>query len=374
MIEKRLTALGWGDELSHPKSMAYLRSHNLYCKIRPLSEQDWQKVQKVFVDYMTMVKRYRVTGERLKLFESVTCDYLTSQIDVAPPWSTIAQAFPFYGMIFDTDVDSDDVTEATMHAALCAYLPTVTGEWRSTVESKLIEKLYESKLSPHLSLASSSFSCPECSNCLHYPQILEHDCLLNASVQTNEDEGTYTLGTFLYDSMSAPTKRKVLIADALVRLCGGDPETATATWLDEQNKFFTCGGCWQPDTPARRLDSAIYGRWRYFMSDHKRSWCSTHGGSSALRVVHESKALRVAMKMESKADTPAICKMCERHFRPGKWDEHLLRHDHHSSTSGSDNEWRERWHPMTSKEHHHYPSNYCDCDEERGWDWDWDSI
>ncbi|KII85738.1 hypothetical protein PLICRDRAFT_126436 [Plicaturopsis crispa FD-325 SS-3] len=262
-IFDRLSNMGYGPELGTIRSPAFCDLPQVK-RSKELTDREWEKILPVLVGYITQQKERRIQYQRpYRLRAAVeTLGVLVEAYnqDQPPNQPTLAAADvcllpPFKSIILDTPPDIE-ITEESFRDAM-EQLPQLTPGWFEASTDQLVARIAEStSQEPNrqsLDLATSWFYCAGPVACIaaphHGADIVTHHHK-NFSYQRDVDTKSvhYELRT-AFDALRhgpwrADTVELVRDVPALVRLCGLDPEVATAADMDALDPWVACRASW----------------------------------------------------------------------------------------------------------------------------------
>ncbi|KAF7374998.1 hypothetical protein MSAN_00385900 [Mycena sanguinolenta] len=256
-IVKRLTALGWGEEI--PLHTREFSRHKLVKQPKELTDRIWKNIEAPLVEFLTDLKEKRLVAARAKLirerrlFAAQVYDKFREALPPDAPYPPKVEVLltePFRAVIEDTpDGPDQKLTEESFAAAILS-LPEFIADWVQRKETELVEimqKDHPGSVAVDLHLATTFFACstydPEP---LRFPTILVH----RSTTVIRDSEWDF-------DSLQRTLREEAWNADGNVRLhqqaqrnarlvveaCGLDPDVATSTEMDEINPALECLNC-----------------------------------------------------------------------------------------------------------------------------------
>ncbi|KAK0433550.1 hypothetical protein EV421DRAFT_1428233 [Armillaria borealis] len=253
-VTDRLTALGWGEEIAKLEDVSVLKYHKLVWQAKPLTERIWTNISEILVGHMRSQKAMRIENEertaidrRCKLFLSVYQELASSlpEIPVIPRQADVLLSEPFSVVILNTPL-LDAVTEEILKEPF-VHFKEIAARWREEKNCELQGVMKKSGFEPKLNLATTLFHCESCASRLAYPDVLRHFCctqlryISDLDLKKNRYKAlwnmpchTWYADKLRFDQVGFDN------ATAVVKLCGLDPETATAQDMDDMNPRLTC--------------------------------------------------------------------------------------------------------------------------------------
>ncbi|TRM61375.1 hypothetical protein BD626DRAFT_85719 [Schizophyllum amplum] len=253
-IIRRLTDLGWGDELEKGDKQAFAKQ-KLVRKAQPLSDKVWLHIKDEMVEFMEQMKAARLSQALRARYELLSKTYRTFCRD--KPLRTV---FPGVGdiitiaevaiMIEDTPYDVK-LTEADLRAVLDAIPESYFANWRAVCDTALVKLLNSARRKDYateadLDLASTVFGIEgrnrRYDKDLPYPLVLVSEELTRVSPNgSSVAEPNVGLGQQAWsaDRLIVSTRD---IAKLLVELARLDPRRATCEDMDDVDPWYACFG------------------------------------------------------------------------------------------------------------------------------------
>ncbi|KAL1714050.1 hypothetical protein EV715DRAFT_210358 [Schizophyllum commune] len=250
-IRKRLTELGWGQEIS--KQPRLFNNHKLVTKSQKLTDKIWANIQQPLVQFMEELRAARLAREeelaimrRCRLLVDTYRKFCARKPRdaVLPSVGDIVTVDAVIRIIDDTPFDQD-VSEDTFMAAIDSIPQSYFNEWRKKCDDALVAVLntapqYKKKRAKEadLQLATTMFRREKNGypgTTIGYPEILVSYVTTSSMLPLE--------GHFLLLS-SHPWSAKHLVfaqdtaARQLVELAGLDPRTATCQDMDERDPWY----------------------------------------------------------------------------------------------------------------------------------------
>ncbi|KAF9000520.1 hypothetical protein BDZ89DRAFT_999306 [Hymenopellis radicata] len=283
-IIARLEAEGWEDELKLDSTRSGLRRQPLVNQSKELTDKTWEIVRRGLTEFMSQrraqvleEKKKQVIRQRICLLEELADSRLSElpESPPNPPGSAVCLYQPFFDIINDTPIE-EDVT-AKLKKALKQCFPDICEDWRQDQEERLKKILRKQGRNDNVSLAVNAFTCAQCGYSppiLHYPYFASHRCFYSTA--------SFGLKTEVSTEVWSAENVKVLdLVDyrecvKVIRMCGLDPDTATAEDMDAADVFFRCEKCDSSEAPAqprqgceppkRLFNKFLLMRWRTAMN------------------------------------------------------------------------------------------------------------
>ncbi|KAF9015814.1 hypothetical protein BDZ89DRAFT_1023159 [Hymenopellis radicata] len=251
-IIARLEAEGWEDELKLDSTRSGLRKQPLVNQSKELTDKTWEIVRRGVAEFMSQrraevleEKKKQVIRQRICLLEELADSRLSESPESPPnpPGSAVCLYQPFFDIINDTPIEKD--VTAKLKKALNLSLPDICEDWRQDQEERLKKILRKQGRNDDVSLAVNAFTCAQCSYSppiLHYPYFASHRCFYSRA-----SFGLKT-GEVSTEVWSAENVKALDLVDyrkcvKVIRMCGLDPDTATAEYMDAADVFFRCEKC-----------------------------------------------------------------------------------------------------------------------------------
>ncbi len=210
----------------------------------------WETVRRGLAEFMSQrraevleEKKKLVIKGRISLLEELADSRLNElpEIPPNPPGSAVCLYQPFFDIINDTPVEKD-VTAKLKKALKC--LPDTCQDWRQEQEERLRKILRRQGRKDDLTLAVNAFTCAQCSYLspiLQYPYFACHRCFdSTASFGLMTDVRTEIWSVENVRALDQADYRKCV---KVIRMCGLDPDTATAEDMDAADVFLRCEKC-----------------------------------------------------------------------------------------------------------------------------------
>ncbi|KAJ7823245.1 hypothetical protein B0H13DRAFT_2125610 [Mycena leptocephala] len=244
-IVAKLTALGWGSEITSILPCDSLRSHRLVKQPNLLTERTWKTIQSDMVQYMEQMKAKRLAREHAALV--VTRKAIATKV---------LRTFKRYPCAA-SDVSVDEQS----FEALLPEFPGMIATWRERLVDEMAKvykrcnkeesaMLDDDDVKTRLMLAKTVFKCVTCGDddldpffhdilafaasaygtekrCrpLYYPTVLSHRCLTRTP--------DYSMLMLMM----------LCIVEKIVVACGMDPATTTVEDMDTANPRLACHAC-----------------------------------------------------------------------------------------------------------------------------------
>lgn len=255
----------------------------------------WDKIKPTFEDIMTKTRALRLIlerklllGKRLILFNSVYADWRRDQpLDVVLP-----QAIEFATKDEVRNIisvpEADVITKQSFYA-LRDMFPQWIDEWHRNCDSTLCAEYSYPPGMEHvpddvdLNLATTVWLCPRCPfptpktmSILHYPEVLEHQCM-HQQAECHEDDFVFPqdeaeVASRLVNEHSPWTcafvkpQEAPLWASEVVKACGMDPLTATREQMDALDVRLSCNACILDSLVPSTIDTLKVYNWRAAVS------------------------------------------------------------------------------------------------------------
>ncbi|KAG7451982.1 uncharacterized protein BT62DRAFT_274271 [Guyanagaster necrorhizus] len=255
-VIERLTALGWDQEVKNLDFIDELRSHKLVWQPRALTERAWSNMSDVVITLAKQHKSARLRDEMTRAVEERARSFSAAYSDVTrdepllpifPKPVDVVILEPFSTLFFDTPLNLS-ITDSLQ--AMWIHLPGVVSQWREAQTSELREVMKKAGLKPNINVATTIFTCTNCSEICQYPYILAHRCALWQPYENfnPEDWKAYALrcipfGVAWSASQFTVNEESVKKVEYLVKTCGLDPETATHEDMDALDCRVICNHC-----------------------------------------------------------------------------------------------------------------------------------
>jgi hypothetical protein len=252
-----------------------------------------------------------------------------------------------------TVLDMPDAVKvtATDFEPLRAQLNDLTRRWRADAKSLLLQDIRKAQralgeevrreINP-FELARTSFDCTRCHNVFSSASVLLHCCqatsptygwqhtpLLAEAQSTYAQHITAGLAQKAWDAAAFDWKICAWRADAVIRVCGLDPQTATPKDMDSTNLRLACLPC---SAPGRVLAM----RWRSAVQHASECHAHSYQSPAGWRLLADSEAARAkalegapGLKELEQAEYQArmrwCCARCS--YQSYKWGERDPRED-----------------------------------------------
>jgi hypothetical protein len=267
--------MGWGDELDKhpPYALTPLRMHASVKKPQELTDRIWNNIKQPLVRILEELKEKRLAVERvdtLKKRRLLVIALLESYAQRRPVTEVIPGPADVYNMvefktiIEDTSMDVEVYASSFRHAM--DLLPQLVADWRTEKDAELVRIIDQDTLPfrsqrnnssatndySQLGLATTIFQCKVCQAPISYPRILVHSCVHarrnslypfddpHSKVWRDLNDEPWNFGG---DRVGIDLRGKPA-ASLVVRSCGLDPDTTTATEMDDLDARFECLGCY----------------------------------------------------------------------------------------------------------------------------------
>ncbi|KAI5900797.1 uncharacterized protein SCHCODRAFT_02523093 [Schizophyllum commune H4-8] len=250
-IRKRLTELGWGQEIS--KQPRLFNNHKLVAKSQKLTDKIWANIQQPLVQYLEELRAARLAREeelaimrRCRLLADTYRKFCARKPRdaVLPPVGDIISVDAVIGVIEDTPFDQD-VTEDTFMAAIDSIPQSYFDEWRVKCDDALVALLntapqYKKKRAKaaDLRLATTMFRREKNGyqgSTVGYPDILVS--YVTTSTMLPLEGHFLLLGSHPWSAKHLVVARNGT-AHQLVELAGLNPRTATCEDMDERDPWY----------------------------------------------------------------------------------------------------------------------------------------
>ncbi|KAI5900838.1 uncharacterized protein SCHCODRAFT_02483153 [Schizophyllum commune H4-8] len=262
-ILRRLSALGWADEVQHSGSWHSLSMHPFAAKAEPLTEEDWRQNREQLIQFTQGLRDRRLAVERGKTIErryreldAVYKVYLASKtrrekwelpgIGDLVSWQEVRD-------FIEGALVEEEITSGAMRALIDRLAESKFEEWRTSCEEALIQMLNaedtarkRSATKDDLRLAATVFC--EKHNCgvACYPEALHRlrpGYFGSASV---EQDPHVIVHQYAWSAADVCVKKRTLrAAERVVRRAGLNPRTATPRDMDARDPWFM----WRSDVP-----------------------------------------------------------------------------------------------------------------------------
>ncbi|KAJ6513374.1 hypothetical protein C8R45DRAFT_345014 [Mycena sanguinolenta] len=259
-IVERLTALGWGAEITfHTYEFS---CHKLVNQPKKLTDRIWNNIKATLVEFLTDLKGKRLVAARVRLMQERR--QLAVQVytkfrealppDVPyPPKVEVLLTEPFETVTEDTP-DEEKLTEESFAAAV-STLPEFLADWRQSKEKELVKIMQKTRpgsVEADLHLATTFFTCSLSNDAdpLRLPTILVHKSTTN--IRYNEWDFDSVQRTLWEEPWNASGNVRLHAqaqhnARFVVEACGLDPDVTTGTEMDEINPALECLNCCRGD-------------------------------------------------------------------------------------------------------------------------------
>jgi hypothetical protein len=261
--------LGWAEELDKNEKLHPLTSHTLVRKPQELTDRIWSNIKLPLVEIMKELKEKRLVAERLAtlkkrqlLVVSLLKTYTLEQPVTAliPGPADVCNMDDFKAVIENPNYV--EVTKETFKEAM-DRLPQLIDDWRVAKDAELVCILNKQASGSHLKesspvdnralleLATTSFRCRICSSTILYPRILVHSCTHSLRLSWRDYDDSHSIlcrniddepWNFAGDRVSVDEQGKIA-ANLVVRSCGLDPSTTSASEMDDLDARFECTVC-----------------------------------------------------------------------------------------------------------------------------------
>ncbi|RDB24270.1 hypothetical protein Hypma_008651 [Hypsizygus marmoreus] len=265
-IRKKLTGLGWGEELEKLQAADSEEFNSLPTVKVPkaLTDRIWENIKEDIIQWMEAAKADRLKAEfraaqkaRHGILAELYASFMASQPlhAILPPVADVAMTEPFKTIIALPLPPESPVVTAEHFATAVETLPDFVKSWRSSADAKLLaamracnELSLQDAQESSLNLATTFFGCARSYGCraqLPYPHVLVHPCASNPSYCTPHDafkdlecqpwdfEGNYI----------EFSPQWYMIARYILEACGLDPDTTTRQQVEDPTFFVECVGC-----------------------------------------------------------------------------------------------------------------------------------
>ncbi|KAL1727684.1 hypothetical protein EV714DRAFT_216705 [Schizophyllum commune] len=287
-ILRRLSALGWANEVRHIGSWHSLSQHAFVAKAEPLSEEDWAQNREVLIRFTQDLRDSRLAVERRKTMETryselseVYKTYLARMtrreqwklpgIGDLVAWQEVKD------FIEGTPVE-EDITPEAMRMLIDQLVEPKFAEWRASCEDALLRMLdAEDTTRPRpattedLKLAATVFCRNRDYGVACYPEALHSLRPGYFSPSAKMDDPHVIVRQYAWSAEDVCVKvDKLRVAEEVVRLAGLDPRTATPEDMDTRDAWFT----WAREVPKpgevpdRKKEVRVLP-WREAMSESK---------------------------------------------------------------------------------------------------------
>ncbi|KAJ7158756.1 hypothetical protein C8R46DRAFT_848827, partial [Mycena filopes] len=181
-IVERLTALGWGEEISHYDDD--LKHHKLVRQPKALTDRIWKNIEEPLIEFLTGLKKTRLANEHIRIVRErrllaarVYKDFKdTFPVNtIFPAQVDMIRTEPFRTVIEDTPTNPEVKVTAESFAAALLYVPDFSSEWRRSKDKELVEimkKTAPNSTEADLHLATTFFAYSTGSEAIGYPRIL----------------------------------------------------------------------------------------------------------------------------------------------------------------------------------------------------------
>ncbi|CAK5264322.1 unnamed protein product [Mycena citricolor] len=270
-IVDRLTALGWGFEITSLESRDDLRTHKLVKGTNPLTDRGWLSIKVELVQYMEAMKTKRIAKERAALIlvrkgvaNNVLRNYKRSQL----PWTEVMPSAGDFHRLTQIEDILNHPTEIGVDEksfdVLLPEFPAMFATWRERLETEMValfrkrnrtdsSSKSDQEVSDTLRLATTVFHCNSCGSGsalpLFWPRVLGHRCLTGSSLSSMPyflsllSNGLSDDRTLWHTSSLMMHKRAPSVIRLLVALCGKDPDVTTVEEMDASSARFACHHC-----------------------------------------------------------------------------------------------------------------------------------
>ncbi|KAF9031552.1 hypothetical protein BDZ89DRAFT_621684 [Hymenopellis radicata] len=283
-IIARLTADGWDEELQLDSTLETLQRHPLVKQPRELTNRIWNTIKPALTALMTEFRAELLERKiQTAIYERTrTLSRLGQAIFAAlpetphhPPASALCTYQPFLDIIKNTPPDEDATTKLE-EALDSETVLAISAEWREEQEKRLTAMLRsKTGCSADLSLDVNAFACVVCgpwvgfsdvSSVLHYPHFASHSCF-HSTVPIGETNVRVWTGDGMIKTLEQDVYTR---CQGFVRMCGLDPDTATAEDMDgaeSADVFFRCeDACHARQEPMYGMKVFRLMRWRTAMN------------------------------------------------------------------------------------------------------------
>ncbi len=209
-------------------------------------------------------EKMRTAIPRRTRLVATLCNPILRKMPEVPAWpeaSMMSQMEPFSDIINNTPL-GEDVTADDFNEGL-EMLPDLCVSWRKELEGHLRKKLSDAGCSEDLCLVANAFACTQChyAYAVHYPYFASHSCFFPKTWMLNNIEVTRCA----YDKIKVAHPNFRAHSEAIIRMCGLEPATATAEDMDSADAFFRCEECFQQQYQYSGYTVSILMRWRVAM-------------------------------------------------------------------------------------------------------------
>ncbi|KIM49545.1 hypothetical protein M413DRAFT_438730 [Hebeloma cylindrosporum] len=260
LVVERVKALGWGEELAliqftnrRPENLAVVRKA---CN-RILTAQALSNLEQPLTQHMVEVRKRRLFTERMSFLSNrlrLLRDFYTSHMAPGVMYPTTGDFFriPGVGKLIDSVPSTGPFTQGHLKPILDPYtFRHFMLWWKQDIEVKLRDLISSKRGSgsaTDLNLATSLFSCSECSRFLRHPDILTHACASLPFYQEDADFDARIVTLVLQESfwnsngcIDAVDQSSFSLLIHLLSLANLDWEKAT---IEDLNKsLFECIPC-----------------------------------------------------------------------------------------------------------------------------------
>ncbi|KAJ6494827.1 hypothetical protein C8R47DRAFT_1012074 [Mycena vitilis] len=259
-IVERLTALGWGEDISFHS--CDFNSHKLVKQPKELTNRIWKNIETPLVEFLTTLKQQRLQAAHVRIIKERR--QLAAQVyskfwetfpadTVFPAKVDMIRTEPFRKVIEDTSIHPEEKVKAESFDAAISQVQDFSVSWRKSKDQELVEIMKTSlpdAVEADLYLASTFFVCSRMnSEPIGYPRILVHSSATIFHYYSRDKDIEHGLQQALNevawnrDAQIKFNERAFHTVRSIVEACGLDPDVTTATEMDEINPVLECLNC-----------------------------------------------------------------------------------------------------------------------------------
>lgn len=338
-IVQKLRELGYGIEVDrlYWRQIRDLPGVNAS---KPLTERVWENLRTDLIYILEAMREQRlhedrsaVVSKHLAILRELVDKYTKKQPKpaVVPRAVDLALMEPFRSAVFNTEATKE--SRLTELSKLENQIQPLVVSWQDSANEFLAGLLPSTKRSgkrkldtSQLKLAAIFFRCHWCTEPISYPRVLVHNCLMKTRSRSNGDEDSedetedekllalvpswvgmpwnHDKEQVTFDEEAWKCARGVIVA------CGEDPDTVTASQMDDKDQRVECLQCRTQTASGKRLVM----KWRIaILHEIEKHWEETsRKGWSLLGDDDVQKAkVQEAKNMSRCREGPERCSTCD---------------------------------------------------------------
>ena len=262
-----------------------------------LTEAVWENLRPELIDILEAMREQRLHGDRSSIVErhlAILRELVDKYTKMQPKPAVVPRAIdlalmePFRSAVFNTEAKKE--SRVTELSKLEDQIQPLVVSWQDSANEFLAGLLPSTKRSgkrklntSQLTLAAIFFRCHWCTEPISYPRVLVHNCLMKSRSPSNgdEDSGEETEDEKLlalvpsYAGMPWNHDKEQITFDeeawkcarSVIAACGEDPDTVTASQMDDKDRRVECLQCRTQTATGNRLVMkwriAVSAAWAY---------------------------------------------------------------------------------------------------------------